>query len=316
VTNTDKGFAPLLIHIGLHKTGSTWLQRTLFKDASRGFTDETGEHRSKIIDRFVRADPLLFDPTEIAAHYADARAAANEAGLTFVLSHERLSGHPSSGSFDSAIIAERLNKAFPDARVLIVIREQRALIGSMYGLHVRWGGVESVRRYLIPAPPRRGFKPGFTLQAYEFDRLIGHYQKLFGKDRVLVLPLELLARDDQEFADRIGTFCGHASVPVGRTKRRNVRRPQLMQMAQRPLNMLFYHNELSPGALFHIPRFKHRYAKLTRLFRLSPQILERRLDERQKRAIDELVGDHYAASNGRTQEMTGLPLSELGYPVR
>ena len=34
--------APMLIHIGLHKTGSTWLQQAVFSDPDRGFTTELG----------------------------------------------------------------------------------------------------------------------------------------------------------------------------------------------------------------------------------------------------------------------------------
>lgn len=309
--------APVLVHIGLHKTGSTWVQRYVFKHPERGFTDATGEPHRKIIKRFVMPDPLFFDPVETASHYAPARDAAREAGATFVISHERLSGHPSSGGVDRGMIADRLRATFPDARVLIVIREQRSLIESMYGLHIRLGGVESVHRYLTRPKPYFARKPSFSLEMYEFDRLIDLYQKLFGKDRVLVLPLELLARQPQQFVDRITAFCGHPPIPLGPTKRLNVRRPHVMQLVQRPLNMLFYHNELSPGALVNVQNFKKRYARFSHLFkRLSPGFLERKLAERQKRAVHEFVGDHYAESNRRTVELTGLPLEEFGYPVK
>ena len=309
-------FAPVLLHVGLHKTGSTWVQKRLFKDSKRGFTDKTGEPRDNIIKRLVMHDPLFFDAPATAAHYAPTIEAANASGLTLVLSHERLSGHPSSGGIDRCIIAERLKATFPDARILVVIREQRALIASMYALHIRLGGVESLRRYLSTPEPGAGRKHSFTFEMYEFDRLIAFYRSLFGESRVLILPLELLAREPQDFADRIGSFCGHPSVPLGPTKRLNVRHPRLLQLTQRPLNMLFYHNELSPGAIVHIPNFTRRYAEFAKRFgRFSPDFLERKLQKRQRIEIEALVGDRFAMSNRRTQEMTGLPLAELGYPV-
>ena len=36
---------------------------------------------------------------------------------------------------------------------------------------------------------------------------------------------------------------------------------------------------------------------------------------RQRRIIDSMVGNRYAVSNRRTQEIVGLPLADLGYPV-
>jgi len=306
--------APLLIHIGLHKTGSTWLQKQLFSDPERGFSDSLGESRNELKRRIVTPDPLFFDAAATAKHYAPSLAAARQAGLTTVISHERLSGHPSSGGRDRCMIAERLHATFPDARILIVIREQRNLIRSMYNQHIKAGGVESLRHYF--AKPGHARKPSFSLQMYEFDKLISFYRDLFGRDRVLALPMELLAQRPQEFVDRIAAFSGHPPVPLDPIRRRNTRRPHFMRILQRPLNMLFFRNELSPGALFHIRHFNRRFSRLRPLFkRLSPRLLERLLDDREMDAVNKLVGDYYAASNRRTQEMIGLPLAEFGYPV-
>lgn len=306
--------APLLIHVGLHKTGSTWLQKQLFSDRKRGFSDSLGESRNQLKRRMITPDPLFYDAGATAKHYAPRLAAARQAGLTMVISHERLSGHPSAGGRDRCMIAERLHATFPDARVLLVIREQRNLIRSMYNQHIKSGGVESLRHYF--AEPDHVRKPSFSLQIYEFDRLVGFYRDLFGHDRVLVLPMEMLAKQPQDFVDRIAAFSGHPSVPLAPVKRRNTRRPHLMRVLQRPLNALFFRNELSPGALFHIRHFNRRFSRLRFLFkRLSPRPLEQFLDDREMAAVNTLVGDYYAASNRRTQEMIGLPLAKLGYPV-
>jgi hypothetical protein len=90
-----------------------------------------------------------------------------------------------------------------------------------------------------------------------------------------------------------------------------------MQMLQRPLNMLFFHNDLSPGALIHIPLFNKRYTKYLRpIFELlSPRLVDEWILRRQRQIIDDIVGNRYAQSNRRTQELTDLPLSEYGYPV-
>ena len=91
-----------------------------------------------------------------------------------------------------ARLAERLRATFPEARILLVFREQRALIRSMYSQHITDGGVESLGRFLDTPEPRLGRKPSFNLAVYEFDRLIALYRQLFGPDQVLALPVELL----------------------------------------------------------------------------------------------------------------------------
>jgi hypothetical protein len=308
--------APLLVHIGLHKTASSWLQKHFFNDPTRGFSEEIVPSRHELMARFGTPDLLAFNPAETAAHYAPAIEAARNAGLTAVISHERLSGHPSSGAHDRRLIAERLHASFPEARVLIVIREQCELIRSMYNQHVKAGGSETLEQYVRRPENRRTKRPAFSLDVYEFDRLIAFYRQLFGAGRVLVLPQEMLARKPQEFADQIARFCGQQPVPVGKIKRSNTRRPQLMRAAQRLLNMLFFDNDLSPGALVHVPRFARRFSKFRYYFeRISPRFVERRLSDGQIRRIRELVSDYYAASNRRTQELTGLPLKEFGYIV-
>lgn len=307
--------APVLIHVGFHKTGSTWLQQQLFADPAR-FASVDDAPRHRLVEDLVMPDPLAYDPVAVAHRYAPALALARESGRTLALSHERLSGYPSSGGRDRAMIAERLRATFPDARILIVIREQRALIDSMYRQHITDGGVEGVARFLATPEPGLGRKPSFTTDLYAFDRLIALYQQLFGESRVLVLPVERLGADPQGFADAVAALCGRPPLPIAPSRAANQRRPLLMQQVQRPLNFLFYHNELSPGALIHIPRFHKRYARLRRLFEIaSPRFVEAALGRRLERAIAAHVGDHFAASNARTERLTRLDLAALGYPV-
>ncbi|WP_193742870.1 sulfotransferase [Sphingobium bisphenolivorans] len=308
--------APLLIHIGFHKTGSTWLQQQIFGSADHGFTTETGRPRHQIVHDFVTADAFQFSPDEARASYARHIAAAKNQGWTLVVSHERLSGYPSSGGHDRRLIADRLHATFPQARILMILREQRSLIRSMYSQHITDGGTGSLRAFLASVEPHLGRRPGFRLSTYEFDGMIQYYQRLFGRDKLLVLPYEMLAEEPAWFVARIQDFCGFTGEPVGRANRANEGRSLLMQLVQRRLNALFYDNELSPGALVAIPRFAPRFGAMRGLFEaFSPRRLERYLHARLRDQVEAHVGSHYAQSNWRTQELTGLDLARYGYPV-
>jgi hypothetical protein len=56
-----------------------------------------------------------------------------------VITDERLSGNPQSGGYDSRELADKTPRTFPDSKMLIVVREQTAIIYSSY------------KQYVIPA---------------------------------------------------------------------------------------------------------------------------------------------------------------------
>lgn len=306
--------APLLIHIGLHKTGSTWLQQAIFNDPGRGFTTEAGAPRHQLVHDFVLPDPLAYDATATRRLYDPYLETSVARRLTLVLSHERLSGYPSSGGYDRSLIAQRLRDTFPEARILIVIREQRALIRSMYSQHITDGGNGTLDQFLYRPERGIGRRPWFNFDMYRFDRLIDLYRSLFGADRVQVAAYETLNDDIQGFVDAISDFCGNPKVSVADSRPQNRRRVWAMQEVQRRLNTWFYDNELSPGAFLHVRRFAARFARSARYFRaIVPPAIDRRMHAALQRKVDRAVGDYFTRSNTMTAEMTGIDLNRIGY---
>jgi hypothetical protein len=132
-------------------------------------------------------------------------------GLLPVVSNERLSGHPSSGGYDSKEIADRLAAVFPEGKVLIVIREQRSVIQSVYKQYVLAGGPSPFGRFVdAPADPADRV-PAFDFRFYEYHHLIRHYQDRFGGGSVRVLAYETFVQDPAEFVRRSETS------PAGRS---------------------------------------------------------------------------------------------------
>jgi hypothetical protein len=314
-TGLSEQFANVLLHIGYHKTGSTYLQDHFFQ-AANGFSADVGDIRTRIVHDFVFPDNFAFDPDEMRRRYTPFVERAEADGLRFVLSHERLSGYPPSGGYDRVLIAQRLQSTFPGARILIIIREQLSLIRSLYSQYITDGGDLSLARFLETPEPQLGRMPGFRLEVYEFDRLITYYQRLFGADRVLVLPFEAMLRDLPGFLRSITDFMHlppPASVPIVVT---NPRRPVPMQVMQRLGNRLFSNNELSRGGWLAIPRFPRRIGAFERAFQaLTPGWIESALYSRLGRDIRQFVGDHYMESNHRTSSLTGVNLNAYGYAV-
>ncbi|MCA0942153.1 sulfotransferase [Salipiger pacificus] len=195
---------PLLIHIGYHKTGTTWFQRRLFVPENGYF--QLLDHQ-EIFETLVRPYPLAFDPEEVAARIAGPLARLPE-GCVPMLSSEILSGNPFFGARDCLLCAERLKTCFPTARILITIREQIAAIVSTYMQYLRRAGTLSPQDF-YDARVEPGYG-AFDHRHFQYDRLVAEYRRLFGAGDVLVVTNEALATDAMAVATEVATFSGAA----------------------------------------------------------------------------------------------------------
>lgn len=306
--STTAGRAAPLLHVGYHKTGTTWLQSGLFRDDDAGFASPWGSTEIRRV--LVQPTAFTFDPAAASEVFRPGAEAARARGLVPVLSDERLSGSPHSGGHDTALLADRLAATFPEGRVLLVIREQKRVILSVYKQYVRDGGGATLDRYLFPRNPDE--RPQFRFEHYEYHHLVAHYRRLFGVERVLVLTQEQLAAGELDFCRRVARFAG---LPEPVSAPRGERYPALSAFAlvlKRPFNRRFVRNSLSPAAPRYVKDHERRFERLDRWL---PALLSRPLERRWRREVEIAVNDRYAASNRRTAELTGLDLAGLGYPV-
>jgi hypothetical protein len=298
----------LLVHIGYHKTGTTWLQSGLFSDEGLGFERVWGS--KEIRSRLVLPTPLEWDEAASRNALGKARREASERGRIPVLSDERLSGSPHAGGFDSAQTAERIAKIVPDGRVLIVIREQRRVVYSVYQQFVRDGGAASLRRYLEPRRPAE--VPQFRWEHFEYDRLVGRYQELFGRERVLVLPFELLTADSAEFVRRILEFAGLQPATRPEYPREYPSLQASTVVLKRWVNRFFVRNSLNPSGLVHVPDHELRFERVDRWL---PRWLSAGVERRWRAYLDHATVGRFEESNARTAAITNLDLAALGYRV-
>ena len=211
-----QGGAGVLLHVGYHKTGSTWLQERLFAEPGvAGFQAWDSRDLSRAL---VRVNPLAWDAATTRSHFRAGLAAARSRGLVTVLSSERMAGHPFTGGYDTEAIARRLAAVFPGGRVLIVIREQRDMLLSVYRAYVRDGGTADLRSFLSP---RRGSPyPTFRWNYHAYHRAIALYQSLFGRAHVQTMAFEgasLSEADETANPPREGPGDGfYMFVPIAR----------------------------------------------------------------------------------------------------
>ena len=111
---------------------------------------------------YAAGSPLRFSARAGAARdeYDEILASAGDMeGKIPVNSNERLCGCPHNGGRDARRIAEWLRQAFPEARILCTIREQKQMICSSYLQYLRNGGTSSLSTLNEPKSAKMSATP-------------------------------------------------------------------------------------------------------------------------------------------------------------
>lgn len=298
------------MHIGYHKTGTTWLQKNVFVDEKIGFSLVAGPLPVRFW--FIGINAFDFDPSRVRLRFRRSIKEAGEQGLVPVFSHERLSGSPYAGGHDSKASADRLAATFPDARILITIREQRSMILSVYKQYLRWGGAASFWQFLNVVSGE-GRLPVFRYDFFEYHHLIGYYRSLFGAENVLAQPYEILRARPADF---LGNVTGLLGLPDAEppSSRSNISPSALSLALKRRANRFLVRDALNPAPLFERPGINRTLHRACRRFdELAPADLLKKHEARWRDFVDQEVGDRYVESNALTSELVGVNLQDFGY---
>lgn len=310
----------ILVHIGFHKTATTWLQQELFISSSGIFelleSDELNFPKS-----FIRSEEgNILSPYDLNyKRLKDGLVLAlskvkNHDRRTLVISHERLSGHPHSSGTDSFAIARRIKNLLPNAKILIGIREQKSFILSIYYQYLEKGGVHSLKRYLNTIYDHK--IPFFSRDHIKYDLVIKEYHKLFGKDNVLVLPYELFASTPHIYFSKLSDFIGRKIVVDDERIlfRANTKEHKYVLFRFRWLNYFLYKNSLNNYSPLRNKIFFPAAKLLQKLcIKLTPKWLENKLLMKQQIYIDLCIKDKYKQSNRELSRLIDMDLSKLDY---
>lgn len=291
-----------MVHVGLHKTGTSWLQQKLFTQP--GFDLPWGKQSSLPLEKLAFDDGLAFDADAARAAICEGREVGS--GVP-VMTHEDLSSRPTRGDYCVEKVAWRIKAVFPNARILLTVREQRGLIYSLYQQHVRDGDRCTLQEFIGDGTEPDGFVPMCRLGLFENNRLRDTYVRIFGEDAVLVLPLELLGARPQDFADRICRFAGVSPVKVPKSERVNA------GLSPAAIEFLRLTNNLFKVANRPPPKWSGYRLSRRIAVRLSKSMPGQKRGKAWREAIDRRIGTSFADSNRRLADAVGLELGDLGY---
>jgi hypothetical protein len=198
------------LHIGLHKTASTYLQKVGFPTHPeiRLLPFRLGKN---IVTEFLRDS---WNPGHRPVWCRDFQQMASESsgnGSVNVISEENLSGGMMNGC-NSYNLLHHIKANFQSPRIIIVLREQFSYLLSAWLHHVREGGVVSARAFLerkaSPAGPILYYGKISIFDKICYDQFIGELFQTFGRDNVKVVLYESMKVDFDEFISDLYKFIG------------------------------------------------------------------------------------------------------------
>lgn len=162
----------VIIHLGLHKTGTTYLQEMVFPYFPDTYllTRPYTQHNFAF-NKLQYADDTLYDREVVLREIR--RIKENR----LILSDEAFGGKPMVFSFiNRSMIARRFRELFPDAKIILFIRGQKDIIVSHYNNWIQgyYKGNITIQEFLwYPSH-------NFTLEMYHQDKdLSGKYETLY-----------------------------------------------------------------------------------------------------------------------------------------
>lgn len=180
----------IIIHIGYPKTGTTWFANNFY-------------NRIKQVN-FIPPERILNDI--LSSDYSKIRNQVASDKLNIIADPE-FSGvikfNWKNGSYRKEI-SEKLAHLFPNAKIILFIRNQIDFLTSAYVYYIRKGGtlspieiLNSMLNHTFPV----------SLEYLEYDKIIRIYQNLFGEKNVYIFVYEDFFEDNTNFITKfITTF--------------------------------------------------------------------------------------------------------------
>lgn len=261
-TNED-----IIIHLGLHKTGSTFLQKEFFPLHRKrcGYVDARKQLRG-FLDYILYSHDFEFDSQQALQIFNKEISHTDATDGRVLISDEQFCGSPWDNAAYRRSYFDRLNSVFPMAKYIIVLRNQTDMIRSLYLQYIKTGGTATWKAFI-------GYKRhplSISLKGYfDYGAYIKYMVEYVGIERVGCFFYEDMKKNPMDFLKTISSFSGFetknqdTSTIINRKKN-----PSISNFWVGPLRMInpFFKTYRQPFSL--LPRVLH--AALVKLLARVP----------------------------------------------
>lgn len=203
----------VLLHVGFHKAGSSWLEAWLSRHSQVRFAAQTfgGLHGPMDLCREVKREGPPPRVHAISEENLTGGLVFPEGYFYLLLRHQGFNKRATGIPEHQDRIAARLHAIFPGAQVLLITRGFAGALRSVYSQVVRIGCDLSFEDFL------REYQSQIA-DWLAYDRVIEAYRQRFGAENVSVVPFEGLADDEAHFGRLLESELGldHEEIRIGR----------------------------------------------------------------------------------------------------
>lgn len=200
-----------IIHIGFPKTASTTLQNKFFCELSSVcYLGKPLSEGNAFVEEFLHTitdcETQEYDEERLSLNLKNY---SNDVRL--IISEETFStGSSLSGNVSRHEIADRLHSIFPEAKIIIVVREQESAIKSLFLQKMKsaYSSSYSFEAWMEQEQRKDNSKITSIFHLYDYSSLVGLYQERFGVENVRVLAYEQLHHSPISYYKQIAEFCG------------------------------------------------------------------------------------------------------------
>jgi hypothetical protein len=304
-----QGSCRLLIHVGYPLASSAWLQKSVLT-AALGFR-RLWPDGVLSADEFILPLSYTFDAQRVRTLLESELEDIARMNHVPVLSDERLCGGLSPWGYEGELVARRLHAVVPQAKVLICVREQRSWLLRLYQRVIRQGGIDSLEGFINKLTTQ--IEPLASIPVardyLKYDGLVGCYQQLFGRDNVLVLPVEQSEANCAEFINRILQFVDLPALGCYRSS--DSSGVFMRELAfRRKLNRWSYHCGGRTDMGQYVLDKAARLAQQLTFEEVAQGDLRRAMSE-----LNDSVRGYYDASNARLQKSVSIDITSYGYSL-
>lgn len=257
----------IILHLGLPKTATTFLQQDVFlnlKDVNVLFKfKNVQEYKNDWLYNLILNIDKPIDLQELKKR----RAEYLLENIPNLVTEETFYCGGFGGMFNKEdnrfIMLDRIYKIFPEARVILTIRDKKNLLVSWYKQYIANGGVLVFDDFI---------RNRMNLEKINYEKYIKKLKDFYSKDNVYIIKYEKFITKPKQTIEEICDFIG-CKVPDYKIRKRNVGYGKTEIKTSLILNRFFKtrvhnHGIHWPEKYFHLP---HRLIFQSKLLERIPR---------------------------------------------
>jgi hypothetical protein len=319
----------IYIHIGMHKTATTFLQDNLFPKLENSEFIRGDSKIGEILDDINYSHPIAVDIEQKREEIEIEISEIEKENI--LISREGLVGNMANSYLEFDKNMDFIYKLFPDAKIILTFRRQDSWLESAFKQTLHEGWTITFKEF-TDTNIKRPLAPSFD---YKILNYLYFYNKIDDKFKdTLFVPFEMFVKDRESFVQNIGNFLEEEielKDVKDRGKGRNRGYSLISARIAYVLNrFLGYHQHslgfisINPIKRFFSERYNRNifYKTLARFFyRISLRIfLQRVLDKiiyikysPMKDSFRKEILSFHKNSNRKLEEKIGIDLKKYGY---